>query len=75
MLLQSSIFFDLLFCVFEKIGWNLLLQVSIFFDIIFICQHYVIYPDKKPQVSPKLIIEENREPLVKPSVHPQSENV
>ncbi|XP_062151526.1 cystinosin homolog [Alnus glutinosa] len=60
---------------YGNIGKTLLSLVSIFFDIIFICQHYVIYPDKKPQVSPKLIIEENREPLVKPSDHPQSENV
>lgn len=59
---------------YGNIGKTLLSLVSIFFDIIFMCQHYVLYPGKKAQVSPKLI-EENREPLIKPSDHPESENV
>ncbi|XP_041006426.1 cystinosin homolog [Juglans microcarpa x Juglans regia] len=60
---------------YGNIGKTLLSLVSIFFDIIFMCQHYVLYPEKKAQVSPKLI-EENREPLVKSSDdQPQSENV
>lgn len=48
--------------IFEGI-MCLLLQVSIIFDIIFICQRFVLYPRKEPQVSPKSI-EESGEPLV-----------
>ncbi|KAB1211747.1 hypothetical protein CJ030_MR6G007985 [Morella rubra] len=57
---------------YGNIGKTLLSLVSIFFDIIFICQHYVLYPDKKVQVSPKLM-EEGREPLVKSSDQAESE--
>ncbi|KAG6659629.1 hypothetical protein I3843_03G045400 [Carya illinoinensis] len=60
---------------YGNIGKTLLSLVSIFFDIIFMCQHYVLYPKKNAQVSPKLI-EEDREPLVKSSDdQPQSEDV
>uniref|UniRef100_A0A2N9EVI7 Cystinosin homolog n=1 Tax=Fagus sylvatica TaxID=28930 RepID=A0A2N9EVI7_FAGSY len=61
---------------YGNIGKTLLSLVSIFFDIIFICQHYILYPHKKAQVSSKLT-EEGKEPLVKSSEsdHPQSENV
>ncbi|KAG2714730.1 hypothetical protein I3760_03G042300 [Carya illinoinensis] len=60
---------------YGNIGKTLLSLVSIFFDIIFMCQHYVLYPEKNAQVSPKLI-EEDTEPLVKSSDdQPQSEDV
>ncbi len=50
----------------------MLWQASIFFDIIFMCQRFVLYPNKKAEVSNK-IIEESTVPLVKTSDHPQSE--
>ncbi|XP_041006422.1 cystinosin homolog isoform X2 [Juglans microcarpa x Juglans regia] len=46
-----------------NMGKMLLCLVSIIFDIIFMCQRFVLYPHKEPQVSPKSI-EESREPLV-----------
>ncbi len=54
--------------------WNMLWQVSIFFDIIFMCQRFVLYPNKKAEISTKLI-GESTEPLVKTSDHSQPETV
>ena len=52
----------------------MLCQVSISFDIIFMCQRFVLYPNKKSKVPPK-IIEETTEPLVNTSDHKQSESL
>lgn len=52
----------------------MLCQVSISFDIIFMCQRFVLYSNKKAELSPKLI-EETTEPLVNTSDHKQSETV
>ncbi|XP_021890404.1 cystinosin homolog [Carica papaya] len=38
---------------YGNIGKTLLSLVSIFFDILFMCQHYVLYPDKRTHVSPR----------------------
>ncbi|KAG6720126.1 hypothetical protein I3842_03G044000 [Carya illinoinensis] len=48
-----------------NMGKMLLCLVSITFDIIFMCQHFVLYPHKEPQVSPKSMEESiEAEPLV-----------
>ena len=67
------VFFFFLVC-FWTLWWNMLCQVSISFDIIFMCQRFVLYPNKKAQVPPKLI-DETTEPLVNTSDHKQSETV
>ncbi|KAM3688023.1 hypothetical protein ACB098_10G122200 [Castanea mollissima] len=59
---------------YGNMGKMLLSLVSISFDIIFMCQRFVLYPNKKAEVSPKLI-EETTEPLVNTSDHKQSETV
>lgn len=54
---------------YGNIGKTLLSLVSIFFDILFICQHYVLYPNKKPTpLLPSMVDEDtSEEPLVKQS--------
>ncbi|GMY17823.1 cystinosin homolog [Fagus crenata] len=59
---------------YGNIGKMLLSLVSIFFDIIFMCQRFVLYPNKKAEISTKFI-EESTEPLVKTSDHSQPETV
>ncbi|XP_015065180.1 cystinosin homolog isoform X1 [Solanum pennellii] len=46
---------------YGNIGKTLLSLVSIFFDILFILQHYVLYPSRKEEVSPKFDVEEPRD--------------
>ncbi|KAA8530149.1 hypothetical protein F0562_004858 [Nyssa sinensis] len=59
---------------YGNIGKTLLSLVSIFFDLVFICQHYVLYPAKKMEISPNLDVV-SKEPLLKSSDHPRLENV
>ncbi|XVF60137.1 hypothetical protein PTKIN_Ptkin08bG0019800 [Pterospermum kingtungense] len=59
---------------YGNIGKTLLSLISIFFDIIFMCQHFVLYPAKKPIIFSKLE-QEGKEPLVKSDDQSASENV
>ncbi|KAK1567550.1 hypothetical protein Q3G72_013420 [Acer saccharum] len=59
---------------YGNIGKTLLSLVSIFFDLLFMCQHYLLYPNKKAVISCKLN-KDGADPLLKSSDHPESENV
>ncbi|PRQ54102.1 putative lysosomal cystine transporter [Rosa chinensis] len=61
---------------YGNIGKTLLSLICVSFDLLFICQHYVLYPSKKPLISPKMITsKEDLEPLVSSNNHQVSENV
>ncbi|KAL6959859.1 hypothetical protein U1Q18_040010 [Sarracenia purpurea var. burkii] len=59
---------------YGNIGKTLLSLVSIFFDILIILQHYVFYPSKNTAASPDLD-KVSKEPLLKSSDGPPSEDV
>ncbi|XP_050230947.1 cystinosin homolog [Mercurialis annua] len=59
---------------YGNIGKTLLSVVSVFFDLLFMCQHYILYPEKKAHPSRK-INNEGAEPLIKSSDEVTSENV
>lgn len=48
---------------YGNIGKTLLSLVSIFFDLVFMCQHYILYPEKK--VVPPKLNKEGTEPLIR----------
>ncbi|XP_010528197.1 PREDICTED: cystinosin homolog [Tarenaya hassleriana] len=48
---------------YGNIGKTLLSLISVFFDILFMCQHYILYPEKKSSKSSE-IVQDPTEPLV-----------
>ncbi|PON95250.1 Lysosomal cystine transporter [Trema orientale] len=58
---------------YGNMGKILLSLISMFFDLIFMCQHFLLYSNDSA-MNPKTV-EEEEEPLLKPSEHPQLENV
>eukprot|EP00257_Ricinus_communis_P020300 XP_015579501.1 cystinosin homolog [Ricinus communis] len=59
---------------YGNIGKTLLSLVSVFFDLLFMCQHYILYPERKAHASSK-ISKEGAEPFIKSSDDSSSENV
>ncbi|KAL5581280.1 hypothetical protein UlMin_013722 [Ulmus minor] len=59
---------------YGNIGKTLLSLISIFFDIIFMVQHFLLYSSRRALISSKTS-KESKEPLVKSTDYPESENV
>ncbi|KAL5581279.1 hypothetical protein UlMin_013721 [Ulmus minor] len=59
---------------YGNLGKTLLSLISIFFDIIFMVQHFLLYSGRRALISSK-ISKESKEPLVKSTDDPESENV